>query len=89
MAAGEIADSVGSRGRSRHGYPLCRRAGQRGADRAAEGAAGILRSEITDPAGVTALNDVERDLGIGHPDRQGRFQEGNTPRDALFPPSFP
>ena len=44
---GEIADSVRSRGRSRHGCPLCRRAGQRGAYRAAEGAARIFRSETT------------------------------------------
>jgi len=46
VAAGQIADSVRSRGRSRHGDPLCRCAGRRGAYRAAKSPAGILGAEI-------------------------------------------
>ena len=65
---------------SRHGCALCRRAEQRGAYRSAEGAAGILRSEMTDPAGVTALK--RRRTGFGNrPSRSaGKLPGGGTPR---------
>jgi hypothetical protein len=76
VAAGLIADAVKSRGRSRHGCPLCRRAGQRGAYRSAEGAARILRSEITGPACVTALKRWRTCFGNRPSRSAGRFQEG-------------
>lgn len=51
---------------------------------------GILRSEITDLAGIAALKRCrtclwESAIQIGREDSR----RGNTPRDALFPPSFP
>jgi hypothetical protein len=48
VAAGEIADTVKNRGRSRHGCPLSRRARQRGVCRAAHTAARSLHCETID-----------------------------------------
>ena len=69
--------------------PSVSRAGQPCAYRAAEGAARILRSETTGPAGVTALKRCRTDFGIGHPDRQGRCQEGEHPAQRPVPPFVP
>ena len=94
-----VSDHICGRGRDRRlgqiswsltpRLPSVSRAGQPCAYRAAEGAARILRSETTGPAGVTALKRCRTDFGIGHPDRQGRCQEGEHPAQRPVPPFVP
>ena len=94
-----VSDHICGRGRDRRlgqiswsltpRLPSVSRARQPCAYRAAEGAARILRSETTGPAGVTALKRCRTDFGIGHPDRQGRFQEGEHPAQRPVPPFVP
>lgn len=89
MAAGEIADPVRSRGRSRHGCLLIAHSSQASFSGRHNPPPALIRCNCAIRKHLPSAKSPHRPEHDASGSRHERFHGGNTPRRALFPFLFP